>query len=328
MPDPIAAAEAVLPAAFLERLRQIIPAGDYEQVLASFGAPRAVGFRVNTLRAEPAGAIAELRAAGLHPEPVEGLPEGYIVPPAERDALLASAACASGAIYVQDLSSQLTVAVLDPQPGERVLDLCAAPGSKTGQIAARMQGEGEIAAVEVSRARFFKLRANLEAQGASGVRTFHRDGTTVWRHRPEYFDRILVDAPCSTEGRFRLDDPDSYRYWQPRKAREMARKQGRLLWSAVQSLRPGGTLVYSTCTFAPEENEGVLSRLLDQFKGALEVEPLRLPSFSRVQPPLAAWGKQAFSSEVSGAARLMPSDTNEAFFVARLRKLSGTEAAG
>lgn len=312
------------PAAFLDRLHQIVPAGEVARVLASFSEPRAVGFRVNTLRADPAGAIADLRAAGLHPSPVEGLPHGFVVPAGERDALLQSAACASGAIYVQDLASQLTVALLDPRPGERVLDLCAAPGSKTGQIAAQMRGEGEIAAVEVSRPRFFKLRANLEAQGASGVRTFHRDGSTVWRHRPEHFDRILVDAPCSTEGRFRADDPESYRYWQPRKPKEMARKQGRLLYSAVRSLRPGGVLVYSTCTFAPEENEGSLSRTLQTFEGALEIEELSLPSWCRHQAPLAGWKRETFDPAASRAARLLPSPLAEAFFVARLRKTEST----
>jgi 16S rRNA C967 or C1407 C5-methylase (RsmB/RsmF family) len=319
------AAEAALPPAFLERLRQIIPAGDLEAVLASFAEPREVGFRVNTLRTEdPAGVIRQLEAAGLNPAAVSGLPLAYTVPPAERDALLASSACASGAVYVQDIASQLPAILLAPEPGERVLDLCAAPGSKTGQIAAIMRNEGEIAAVEVVRGRFFKLRANLADQGASGVRTFNRDGTTVWRHRPEYFDRVLVDAPCSTEGRFRVDDPDTYRFWQPRKPKEMARKQSRLLWSAVQCLRPGGTLVYSTCTFAPEENEAVVSRILQRFEGALEAEAPRMLDIVTLQAPLASWLRDTFSAGVSATTRLLPSPINEAFYVAILRKTKST----
>jgi 16S rRNA C967 or C1407 C5-methylase (RsmB/RsmF family) len=310
-----------LPSAFLARLQRIVPSDEYDRVLASFSEPRAVGFRVNTLRAEdPAAVIDELRAAGMRPEEVAGLPLAYTVPAADRENLLAAEVCADGRIYLQDLASQLTSAVLGPQPGERVLDLCAAPGSKTGQIAAMMGQEGELAAVEVVRARFFRMRANLERQGATAVRTFHRDGTTVWRHRPEYFERILLDAPCSTEGRFRADDPESYKYWHPRKTREMARKQQRLLYSAVQSLAPGGVLVYSTCTFAPEENEVVIHRALETFGGALELEDVELPPFARRQTPLVEWGKQHFDERVARAVRLLPTEVSEGFFLARMRK--------
>lgn len=315
-----------LPDAFLARLRRIVPPDRLEAVLDALGPPGAVGFRVETLRADPEAVLAELRAAGLHPEPVEGLPAAFTVPAAERAALLASAACAEGRLYVQDLASQLPPLLLAPAPGERVLDLCAAPGSKTRQLVDLMGDRGEVAAVEAVRARFFKLRANLAAQGATSVRTFLRDGATVWRHRPEHFDRVLLDAPCSSEGRFRTDDPASTRFWHPRKPREMARKQARLLVAAVQSLRPGGTLVYSTCTFAPEENEAVLSRVLARFDGSLEVVPIEVPPVFEVQAPLAAWGREAFHPGVAHAARLLPTPRSEAFFVARLVKRASTLA--
>jgi NOL1/NOP2/sun family putative RNA methylase len=311
---------SALPEAFLERLRRIVPPEAFDDVVATFSQPQAVGFRVNALRAEEATVAEELKAAGLHPHAVEGLPGGFWVPAEERDALLASPATTEDRIYVQDLASQIPPLLLAPQAGERVLDLCAAPGSKTGQLAALMQNEGEIAAVEVVRPRFFKLRANLERQGATAVRTFHRDGTTVWRHRPEYFDRILVDAPCSTEGQLRTDDAESTRYWSPRKVKEMSRKQGRLLFSAIQSLRPGGTLVYSTCTFAPEENEGTVSRMLERFGEALEVVPVDLPPLFRAQEPLEAWGRDTFHPQVRHARRLLPTPYYEGFFVAKLLK--------
>lgn len=309
-----------LPNAFLDRLREIIAAEDYDDVLRSFGEPRDVGFRVNTLRASLGDLLAEFSSAGLHPSTIDGIAEALIVPYDERSALLDSPAAQENRIYVQDLASQLVVEILDPQPGEHILDLCAAPGSKTGQIAARMNNDGEIAAVEAVRPRFFRMRANLEAQGAGTVRTFHRDGSTVWRHRPDYFDRVLLDAPCSTEGRFRTEDPDSTRFWHPKKNREMARKQFRLLESGLKSLRPGGTLVYSTCTFAPEENEGVLDRILEQFEGAVYLEELRLPDWCRPQIPLTSWKRTTFSEPIQHARRLLPTRFNEAFFVARLRR--------
>ncbi|MEM1041631.1 MAG: RsmB/NOP family class I SAM-dependent RNA methyltransferase [Bacteroidota bacterium] len=309
----------MLPAVFLDRLAQIVPPDEQGSVLESFGAPQATGFRINTLRAEPAATVAALEGGGLHPQAIAGFPGAYWVAADERAGLLASPAYAEGRLYVQNLASQLPPLVLGPQPGERVLDLCAAPGSKTRQLVCLMGDAGEIAAVEAVRGRFFKLRANLEAQGATCVRTFHRDGATVWRHRPEHFDRVLLDAPCSTEGRFRLADPETFRYWSPRKVKEMARKQRRLLFSAVQSLRPGGTLVYSTCTFAPEENEVVLSRMVQRFDGRVEVVPVALPPEARAQAALAEWKGKPLPG-VRHARRILPSEKMEAFFVAKLVK--------
>ena len=314
----------MLPEAFLDRLRRIVPAEDFDAVRTSFAAPQATGFRINTLRAKAAEVIAALRAADLHPHAVAGLPNAYWVDAAERAALLASDEAAAEKLYVQNLASQLPPVLLDPQPGERVLDLCAAPGSKTRQLVCLMQDEGEVAAVEVVRGRFFKLRANLEAQGALSVQTFQRDGATVWRHRPEHFDRVLLDAPCSTEGRFRADEGETTRYWSPRKIKEMASKQKKLLFSAIQSLRPGGTLVYSTCTFAPEENEAVLSRFLTKFDGALEAVPVALPDAFRIQPALETWNGKTFHAGVRHARRVLPTETTEAFFVARLVKHTST----
>lgn len=316
----------MLPDAFLDRLRTILPPDAYAAAVASFSAPQATGFRVNTLRADEADVIAALGEAGLHPRAVEGLPGGYWVPPEERAALLESDEAAAERVYVQNLASQLPPVLLGPRPGERVLDLCAAPGSKTRQLVCLMRDEGEVAAVEAVRGRFFKLRANLEAQGASIVRTFHRDGATVWRHRPEHFDRVLLDAPCSTEGRFRADDPETTAYWSPRKVKEMTGKQKKLLFSAIQSLRPGGTLVYSTCTFAPEENEGVLSRFLEKFEGKVEAVPVELPAAFDVRPGLEAWNGKAFAPGVRHARRVLPGPTAEAFFVARLVKHASTLA--
>ena len=313
----------MLPEAFIERLGRIVPAERFAAVVASFAAPLPTSFRVNTLRATPAEVQAALAAEGLTLEPVPWSDEAFVVPPEERARLLASAEVAEGRVYVQNLSSMIPPRVLGAAPGERVLDLCAAPGSKTLQLAAQMRGQGELAAVEVVRGRFFKLRENLKAHGADFVRTFLQDGTRVWRYRPEHFDRVLLDAPCSTEGRFRTDDPATHAYWSPRKIREMARKQRRLLFSAVHSLRVGGVLVYSTCTFAPEENEAVLDKTLQTFGDALALEPVAL-DLGNAQPPLDAWNGRAFRHDLSAARRLLPEGAMEAFFIARIRKLKPT----
>lgn len=314
---------AALPPGFLTRLREIVPAAAFPDVAMSFTRPQSVGFRVNTLLAEVDPVLQDLREAGLYPEAVPWLDTAYLVPASERERLLASAPYRDCGIYVQNLSSMVPVLALDPQPGERILDLTAAPGSKTLQIAARVGEAGEIAAVEIVRSRFFKLRDNLARQGAGFVRTFLQNGERVWRYRPEYFDRVLLDAPCSTEGRFRTHEPESFSYWSPRKIDEMVRKQRRLLFSAVNALRPGGRLVYSTCTFAPEENEGVVSHALERFGDALEVEPIALALPNRTDP-LPGWSGVRFAPAASRALRVLPSHAMEGFFVCSLAKKRST----
>ncbi len=318
---------AVLPSAFLERLRALVPPERFDAVAATFEQRPAAGFRVNTLKAAPEAVRRELAAEGLTLHAVDWMPEAFWVAPEARAALVGSAAFDEQRIYVQNLSSMIPPLVLGPEPGERVLDLTAAPGSKTLQIACRMARdgmvEGEIAAVELVRGRFFKMRANLAAQGAGAVRTFLKNGETVWRHRPEYFDRVLLDAPCSTEGRFHTADPETFAYWSPRKVREMARKQHRLLYSAVQCLRVGGTLVYSTCAFAPEENEAVLDDTLRRFEGAIALAPLGL-DLDNMIAPLDAWEGRRYEADLSHARRVLPTGTMEGFFVAKLVKTSST----
>jgi len=273
-----------------------------------------------------------LREAGVPFEAVPGVAGAHSVAPEHRAALLASGPAAEGLVYAQNASSQVPVHALGPLPGERVLDLCAAPGSKTGQIAAAMENAGEVVAVEKARDRFYRLRANVAAQGATNVRARFGSGTAIAHAEPEAFDRVLLDAPCSTEGRFRSDLPETTAYWSPRKVKEMRAKQGRLLYAAVQALRPGGVLVYSTCTFAPEENEGALTKALKTFGDRVEVVPVDgladgLDGGPLVRPGLAEWDGRAFHPDVRHARRVLPDGRFEGFFVARLVKHETTVRA-
>ena len=308
-----------LPSEFIERLRRIVQESALDRVLNSFTQPPAVGFRINTLRADRRSVLDSLDRESLRPRPVPWFDQAFWLSHEDRPALLASEAYREAQIYVQNLSSMIPPLVLAPLPGERVLDLAAAPGSKTLQIAGLMRDDGEIAAVEIVRPRFFKLRDNLKRNGADHVRTFLQNGERVWRYRPEYFDRVLLDAPCSSEGRFDASDSESYRFWSSRKIREMSRKQRRLLYSAVRSLRSGGRLVYSTCAFAPEENEGAIAHVIEKFDGILEVERIDLNLDNRVAP-LRSWSGQTFPEAVQNAMRILPDEKMEAFFVCSLRK--------
>jgi 16S rRNA (cytosine1407-C5)-methyltransferase len=324
-PEPAgnAAAAGGLPVRFRERLAAILPADRLEACWATFHRPRGTAFRVNRLLSESCPLLAELRAADLHPEPIPWLPEAYTVPPAERRPLTESAACGEGRLYIQNPSSLIPSLVLEPRPEDRILDLCAAPGGTTLHLAA-LTGEPEgIAAVEAVRTRFFRLKRNLASGGAAAVRTYLRDGAGVWRHCPEEFDRVLLDAPCSAEGLIDAAQPDTYADWSERRIRLVSRRQARLLFSAVQCLKPGGILVYSTCTLAPEENERVVDQLLHRFPDQLRVEPLPLP-IPDVQPGLTTWQDRALDPSLHQAGRIVPDGLFEAFFVCRLRKTAST----
>lgn len=223
--------------------------------------------RLNTLRADQSTFAASLPAGFAEPKPVGPLPEVYEM--AEAEGLFASPAYRDGYFLVQDISAGLAVALLDPQPGERVLDVCSAPGGKAAQMAIAMRDSGAIVACDNSPNRLRRVRENATRLGLRSIAPVAEDGTvpsvaTVEaggdRH-PGLFDRILVDAPCSSTGVLSRH-PDAR--WRRTAATipRMADTQFAILTSAFARLRPGGVLVYSTCTLEEEENDGVVDRFL------------------------------------------------------------------
>ncbi len=309
-----------LRAQFLQRLNEVVPAARLDGVLAALREPSRVTFRRIASRATEEAMCAALGAAAAGIAPVSAFPGWYSVPFAAREALTRSPAAEDGLIYVQNLSSLLPVLALDPQPGEENLDLAAAPGGKTLLMAERMRGEGRIAAVEAVKPRFFRLRANLGRHAASMVDTYLKDGRRVGRQCPGRFDRVLLDAPCSSEARIRLDDPETWAHWSPRKVKEMQRKQKGLLRSALEAVRPGGIVVYSTCSFAPEENEEVVSSQLQRFPGATRIEPVDL-DVGDALPGLPESNGRPQHAEIGNALRVLPDELFDGFFVCRIRRL-------
>lgn len=312
-----------LPELFISRLQQILPTSSIDAALRSFTVERDISFRINTLKAGQKEVIEQLEALGLKLHAVNWLEEVYTIAPEQRTLLTNSAAANEGLIYIQGLSSMLPALFLEPQPNERILDIAAAPGSKTLQMCNMMNNLGWISAVEIVKSRFFKLKDNLQRQGAQIVHTYLMDGSRVWKKCPEQFDRVLVDAPCSSESRFSTCDPESYQYWSEKKIKEQAKKQGKLLFSAIQSLKPGGVLVYSTCSFAPEENEVTVSKALKTFGDAIEILPLNLP-IDNWQPGLSRWGKKEFPDELKHCRRIVPNQQMEGFFLCKIAKKHST----
>ncbi len=259
------------------------------------------------------------------------IPEGYFIDRNDQSErpLGKTLAHFTGQIYSQSLSSMLPVHVLDPQPGEIILDMCAAPGSKTTFLSDRMAGQGLIVANEPSGTRSKKLVANLNRLGITNTVLLQSDGTILDRFLSPIFDRILLDAPCSSEGFGRRDARFFQSMWSLQSVQEMARLQRRLIVSAFNLLKVDGVMTYSTCTSAPEENEAVVQHLLDTFPGAVELLPMKidnLPSAGGID----SWEGQSFDPVVSqNTLRLYPHQrtnawNSESFFVCKLRKVSLT----
>ena len=312
---------ASLPPAFVERLKEIGAGAGVEVDWSAFDRERVTAFRCNSLKTDPPSLREELESAGFALRPVPGIDGAFAVGPEQRRALTGTRANAEGRLFIQNPSSMVPPLALDPQPGEEVLDLAAAPGGKASHLAALMGNSGRIAAVDSARPRFFRLRRTLEQLGVTNAGTYLRDGAGVWKVRPEHFDRVLLDVPCSGEGRITTADPASFAGWSERKVSQMVRRQRRLLYSAVGALKPGGVLVYCTCTFAPEENELIVEWALRRF-ACLRVEAVEfeLPSASA---GITRWRNRELDPDLKRALRIWPDGVMEGFFVARLRKTAG-----
>ncbi len=310
---------SLLPLEFISRLESILPRQAYKEAIKSFSNPKRSTFRVNTLKSDAASIQKELEAEGFSIEAVAGIPNAFrVLELNQRRALTQSKAFYEGRIYIQNLSSILAPLILNPKAGERILDLAAAPGGKTLMMAAMMLDTGWISAVEPVKERFYRLKRNIKNSGASIIHSYQKDGRGIGRTCSALFDRVLLDAPCSSEAKFTTLNPKTYAYWSPRKIKESQRLQKRLILSAWQSLKAGGRLLYSTCSFSPEENEAVVDFLLKRAPDA-KIVPIDLP-VSNTMEGLVYWQKKDFNPTLKLTRRILPNDEMDGFFLALIEK--------
>jgi len=292
----------MLPEQFLERMKEQLGA-DYPAFLASLERPRAVALRFNPLKGERPS----LPFVG---QPVPWEPLGYYYDPDARPGL--HPYHEAGVYYLQEASAMAPVQLLDPQPGERVCDLCAAPGGKTTQIAGRMAGEGFLLCNEWSPKRARILSRNIERMGVANALVTNEHPQRLAERLPGFFDRVLIDAPCSGEGMFRKEEA-AVTDWSQETVDMCARRQTEILHSGAALVRPGGRLVYSTCTFAPEEDELAIEAFLREHP---EFEPENVD---------APW----FDAGENASYRMWPHKLlGEGHFAAVLRKKGEEEPAG
>ena len=242
----------MLPELFLERMKTLLGA-EYSAFLESLERPRAVALRFNPLK----GAAPRLPFTG---EAVPWEPQGVYYDPSARPGL--HPYHEAGVYYLQEASAMSAVALLDPRPGEWVCDLCAAPGGKSTQIAGRMDGEGFLLCNEYNPKRARILSRNVERMGISNALVTNEHPENLAKRLEGCFDRVLIDAPCSGEGMFRKEEA-AVTDWSVETVQMCAARQREILHSGARLVRPGGRLVYSTCTFAPEENEQTVAAFLE-----------------------------------------------------------------
>ena len=289
-----------LPAAFIDQMKRLLGEEGFSKYLVSLDQSVTKALRINLLRCPDGKAPCAIEGLG---EEVPWARGAYFVEGDARPGL--SPLHEGGLYYLQEPSALSSASVLEAKPGEKVLDLCAAPGGKSTQLAAMMQGEGLIVCNEPIPSRAQILSRNIERMGVRNAVVTCAYPAQLAPHFPCFFDKIMVDAPCSGEGMFRKDE-NAKDEWSQEHVESCAVRQLHILNSAKVCLKAGGELVYSTCTYSVEENEGVVQKFLEQ-NPDFELEKLPLPS--------------GLPENESGMLTLVPGEYDtDGFFISRLRR--------
>ncbi len=306
-----------IPEGLIERWKRIF-GEELSAFLDAIRKPLKPSIRVNTLKISPDEMINLFQERGIAFERIPWCKCGFWLLNCEEESIGNFWEHFAGLIYIQEASSMIPPEVLVPSPYEYVLDLAAAPGSKTTQMAQMMENKGAIVANDISFKRLKALTNNIERMGVVNVVVTCMDGRRFGRLFPEKFDKVLVDAPCSAEGTIRKSYKAIYN-WHEWAYKKLSETQKALLISAYKSLKPEGVVVYSTCTFSPEENEAVVSYILENYNAVTEEVEINGLNPS---PPIMEWEGVTFHPDVKRCIRIYP-HKNEVggFFIAKIRKL-------
>jgi NOL1/NOP2/sun family putative RNA methylase len=286
----------------------------YERILNGFMVERPVTLRVNRLKTDTRRVMELFRAENIKHQRVGWYEDALIIQNKREKDFENHPLFLEGHLYLQSLSSMLPPLILDPKPGMKVLDLTAAPGSKSTQLAALMNNEGYLLANELNPIRAERLKFNIERQGATIVEVRVGDGKRLEPRWNEFFDAVLLDAPCSGVGLVAVADSRTYRGWSLRTVNKLVKEQRKLFEAAFQALKPGGLLVYSTCTLMREENEENVNWALEKFNTEITLEKIDL------MIPNAITQSACINNQKNSALMIIPSELYEGFFIIKLRK--------
>lgn len=302
-----------LPNLFVEKLYENYTPLTVDKILAGMSGERSTTLRVNNLKSNIQDVMQGLKENGIKFDRVPWYVDALIMKNVKEKQIQALQMYKEGKIYLQSLSSMVPPLVLNPKPGDKVLDLTAAPGSKTTQMAGMMQNKGYILANELDVLRCERLKYNIQMQSAEIIEVINGRGEVIGKKHEAFFDKVLLDAPCSGEGRFIATDARTYRNWSEKTVKELAKIQKKLLRSAYQALKPGGELVYSTCTLNREENEEILEWALQELEG-LKLVHINLEIKNSVKGI-------SENKEVEKAIKILPTKETEGFFIAKFVKI-------
>ena len=323
------------PQGFLAKYQAQLSETDFDEFVQYCQKPLRKSIRVNTLKISVADFLQIAKEKDWELEQIPWCESGFWIERENREESLGnSIEHFLGLFYIQEASSMLPPEILNPQPNEIVLDMAAAPGSKTTQLAGKMQNQGVLVSNEPIVKRIKGMVSNLERLGASCAVVSRKEGQFFGENAPNFFDKILLDAPCTGEGTVRKDSK-ALDNWSQENIEGMARLQKQLIKSAFEALKPGGEMVYSTCTLAKEENQEVIQYLLQEFQGNAELVPFFLVPLEKgdtgglkpkeeLQNPPNPLYQGGFNA--SGMFTVWPQlFDSEGFFVAKIRKNFKTE---
>lgn len=303
-----------LPEEFMDNLYEMFSPGTVDNILRGIAEKRFTTLRVNNLKYNIQDLMKYFKDINIKFDRVLWYKDALVIKNANEKDLQKLEIYKEGKIYLQSLPSMIPPLVLAPAEGDRVLDLTAAPGGKTTEMASIMNGKGYILANELDKLRCERLKYNVEMQGADIVEVVNGRGEKIGENYKEQFDKVLLDAPCSGEGRFTIYNIQSYKQWSMKTVNELVKTQKKLFKSAYEALKPGGTLVYSTCTLNKLENEQIIDWALNNFN--IKQERIELD----IKQAVPAFSN-GFDKNVGKAIRILPSKDMEGFFVAKFTKI-------
>ena len=322
-----------IPKDFWERIENIYSNEDIEIIKQWYNTQkRSTTFRVNTLKEDEKKVIDLLTKKWFDITKVEYLENCYICTNKIEKDFWETEFFQKWKIYIQQIASQIPVQFMDLEENQKILDTTAAPGSKTSQIATMLNNTGEIIAVDNNAIRIDKLKYTLDKQWVINTQIFKTDARNIseplgqhlenlgWDQSAtkEYFDHILFDAPCTAEWRFNFHREKSYGFWNPTIFKKAYKLSKSILEEIIPMLKVDGTLVFSTCTIAPEENEAIVHFILSNYP-EMELVPISLES-KYTRPGIKSFGKQIYRKEVVDTIRCLPSEETEGFYIAKFRK--------
>lgn len=309
----ISDAKRKLPKDFIENIYELYSPLVVDRILQGMITDRFTTLRVNTIKYNVQDLMKYFKEINIKFERVPWYNDALIIKNVKEKDLQKLDIYEKGYIYLQSLSSMIPPLVLDPKQGEKVLDLTAAPGSKTTQMAAIMNNKGYILANELDKVRCERLKYNVDIQGASIVEVINERGEKLKNTYENYFDKVLLDAPCSGEGRFLVSKPGTYRDWSIRSVTELKKIQKKLFESAYKAVKPNSTIVYSTCTINKDENEYIVDWVLNNFNVKLLDIDIELKN-------AIPGDTQDVDSTINKTIKILPSKEMEGFFIAKFLK--------